>query len=115
MALRIFRQLLDKTLTHQRNAPTADPNGGEIPGFATVTSNVRCAVWPIESNKAEDYARRDILVTHAVCADVDLGAKAEDIMLIGGDTYIVQGLEPYSNTGILSRPLYVMHCELRTK
>jgi hypothetical protein len=115
MALRgIFRAMMDTTATHERNVPTTDANGGPVANWTTVLASFKCSIWPLDTAVATDYAQRQIAVSHAICTDTDLGAKPADRINVAGVYYIVKGLEPYSNTRLLGRPLYVMHCDRRT-
>ncbi len=115
MAFRsIFRAMMKITGDHERNAPTTDANGGPVANFVVVNAGVKCSIWPLDTQIASDYLRRDISVSHAVCCDVDLSARPADRINVDGVYYVVKGLEPYSNTALLTRPLYVMHCDRRT-
>lgn len=114
MAFGSIKALLDKTGNHQRNNPTADSQGGDVAAWSTINAGVKMAIWPAESNVANDYLRRDIVVNFSICTDVDLAARPSDRIVVGSDYYIVMGLEPYSNFGLVPHPIYIMHCQKRT-
>lgn len=110
----VFRMMMDTTGDHERNVPTTDANGGPVAAWVVVNAGVKFSIWPIDTAIASDYLRRDINVTSAVCCDRDLAARPADRINVDGIYYVVKGLEPYSNTALLTRPLYVMHCDRRT-
>lgn len=110
-----IRALLDQTGTHERNSPTKTTSGADTAAWSTVNANVPIAIWPIDTQVANDFSRRDIVVTDSVCTDSDIGARPADRITVGSDYYIVKGLEPYSNTKLMAgAKVYVMHCEKRT-
>lgn len=116
MPLNLFRALMRERVTHQRNAPTKDANGGDVAAWATVATGLRCAIWPVQEvpELAQAFARRDILVSHIIAFASNLGAKASDRIVNGTDYYVVESVENYSNTGVMGHPVYCVGANLRT-
>lgn len=116
MAFGLFRALMPDRATHQRNAPTKDAVGGDVSVWSDVAANKRCAVWPTDSvpEMAAAFARRDIVTTHILCFEEDLGAKSADRFVVDGLYYVVAGVERFQNTGIKASPFYLVAANLRT-
>jgi hypothetical protein len=116
MGLNLLRALMPERVTHQRNAPTKDANGGDVAAWTTVASGLRCAIWPVQEvpELAQAFQRRDILVSHVLAFSSNIGAKASDRLVNGTDYYVVEGVENYSNIGVLGHPVYCVGANLRT-
>ena len=113
MSRNILSMFLNSTAQHERAAYTKDASGAAFATYASQTANVKCAIWPADSQTKSDYLRNDIVVTHKIAADVDLGAKAEDRITIGSKYYLVRGIGDFQNNLIANFPLYVMDVEER--
>jgi|ERR1051326_2703576 hypothetical protein len=90
---------LDKDAILERGVPGTDSSGGAIRSFATV-SDFKCAIAPAKAYVIETYARRDIVVTHQVYSNDDIGAKATDRISIGSTKYIVVGYVFWANSKV---------------
>jgi hypothetical protein len=111
-----LRYLMPERVTHQRNAPTKDANGGDVANWSTVATGLRCAIWPVQEvpELAQAFARRDILVSHIMAFAADIGAKSSDRIVKGTDYYVVESVENYSNSRVMSQPVYCVGANLRT-
>lgn len=116
MALNLFRFLMPDRVTHQRNAPTADANGGDVAAWTNVATGLRCAIWPVESvpDEAAAFARRDIYVSHVLAFAADIGVKSQDRLVDGTTYYVVEAFENFRNTGVMPHPIYLVAANLRT-
>lgn len=108
-----FNSLTNITANHQRNVSTKDANGGDVAAWTTINADIKVAIGSIDTELREDYARRDIQVTHEVICLSDLDAKPRDRIKVGSDYYVVMGLAPEENSGIFAHPIYTMHCQRR--
>lgn len=115
MALNLLRALMPSRVTHQRNAPTADPNGGDVPAWSNVATGLRCAIWPVETvpDLAEIFARRDLVTSHILAFAADIGALSSDRLKDGTTYYVVEGVEDFDNAGVLPHPVYLVAANLR--
>lgn len=116
MAYSLFRSLMQERVSHQRNAPTADANGGDVANFVNVATGLRCAIWPVQEmpEVKEAFDRRDIVVSHVLVFGTDIGVRASDRLVNGTDYYVVEDFERYRQTGVLPHPLYCVGANLRT-
>lgn len=105
---------LDKTATHERQTSAKDDIAGAVKTWATQTASLPCAVWPRSSQLIADLLRRDIMGDHAVVTDRDIGAKSKDRLLIDGEHYLVNGVQPFSNAMCGDTLVYLMDCTKRT-
>jgi hypothetical protein len=109
---------MQERATHQRNRPTADAAGGAVAAWTTLADGIKCAFWPMDpaSDIAKAFARRDIVVSHAICFDADIGAKSADRITLAGVSgyFVVEAFQDFRNEGIMSLPLYVVAANLRT-
>jgi hypothetical protein len=53
-------------------------------------------------------------VSHVLAFSSNIGAKASDRLVNGTDYYVVEGVENYSNIGVLGHPVYCVGANLRT-
>ncbi len=113
MSRNILSMFLTSTAQHERATYTKDASGAAFATYALQNANVKCALWPADSQTKNDYLRNDIVVTHKITTDLDLGAKAEDRLTINGKYYLVRGVENFQNNLIAGYPLYVMDVEER--
>ncbi len=108
-------QFLDQIADHQRAANAQDAIGGNVPTWSTQTASVPVAVWPRNSSILRDLGRQDIIGTHTIVTDRDIGASAKDRMLIGGNYYIVNGVQKFSNAFVGGETLYQIDTTLRNQ
>ena len=117
MARSILRSILDKTVSHKRAVYTSDAGGGRTPNYSNVlATSVPASIWPMAANEAiaNAFDRMDIVTTHAICTDRDLGVKADqDIIVHGTDIYKVAGAMKFENTLVANVTVYVVAADLR--
>lgn len=82
-----------QTLTHQRaDESQRDPSGGRRQVWATLASAVPCWRQPASSAVRELYARRNLIVTHAIYVAQDLALRESDRIFIGSAYHTVLGV-----------------------
>lgn len=98
--------LCDKVVTH--TAVTAASDGAlgttKTPGTQTATN---AAIWPAGVALARDLYGTGFTGTHVVATAESVGAKADDWFTYGGEYYVVQGVQVFSNAGVSGEVLYL--------
>ena len=91
------------TLSHQRREITGI-GGGRETTWSTETSAVACGVQPASARVMQQHAANQTVVTHSVFTKTNLGAKAEDRLVISdGRTMAVVGQVDQAGLGKLYR------------
>jgi hypothetical protein len=83
----------------ERPGYVTDDMGGRVATFATVTAAIPAWVQPMAAATIEQYAARDIVVTHAVYFSSDPGAQLGDRFKFGVRYLLVQGLRDFGEVG----------------
>lgn len=109
--------LLDKSLTIERQTVTADASGGSVRSFATLLSNIPCALMPATASVKADYARLDMIVDYHIYTTADLdtltpgGVKLGDRFVDGSVYYLIKAVKKSANAQITDEVLYELDCE----
>jgi len=91
------------TLTHSRREITGI-GGGRQTSWATQASAVACWAQPASARVMQQHAANQTVVTHSVFTKTNLGAKAEDRLVISdGRTMAVVGQVDQAGLGKLYR------------
>jgi hypothetical protein len=111
--------LLDHKLTLERQTISPDACGGSVRTFASILSNIPCAVAPARASVVSDYARRDMIVNYTVYTTLDLdavvsgGAALGDRLTDGTVYYLIKDVKKSANAQITAELLYQLDCERR--
>jgi hypothetical protein len=118
-----LRSRLGKRITHRHAATyTTDAGGGRTPNYTVVAANLPCSIWPLASDPklSEAFSRMDIVTTHALCFDQDLGVKVNDLLITGdgtvdgaGDKYLVAGAIKFEDPTVANVTVYLVAADLR--
>ncbi len=107
--------MLDRTVTHKRPDYTADASGARTATYATQNSGVPASIAPMAADpiSASAFDRMDIVTSHAIYTDSDIGVKAKDQIIDGTDVYEVKGAMKFENTMVANVTVYVVAADLR--
>ena len=106
---------MDKIVHLERPDIRRDNSEGPQREWHAQSAQVRAAIWPATQETRDDYARRDIVVTHSIVTAIDLVARPGDRIVKTDDTaryYVVVGIQDYDN-GFMSDVLRQYDAELR--
>ena len=111
----IANHWLDKTIHLERPDIRRDDSEGPQREWHAQSADTKAAIWPASQETRDDYARRDIVVTHSIVTAMDLAARPGDRIVRTDDTaryYVVVGIQDYDNS-FLSDIIYQYDAELR--
>lgn len=92
-AIASFIEFARHLFLHERPDLTKTATGGANPTFSTVTTDLQGWIQPIDAFTAEQYGKRDLIVSHRIYFASDPAAIEGDRFSRGGKFYVVMGLE----------------------